>query len=268
MSLSLAASRKKPATRLPRWRRWLIVVCLLGFLVFFFPVFGRIVNIANLSAMAGFLLLAAVFRWWPGFLALLKRFWSRPWSRVLLLLCGAAILSVTLLLAVLCGRVVSRLHAAPDRPCATVIVLGCQVRGTTPSLLLRYRIQTAADYLTDHPEAVAILSGGQGSDENISEAECMYRSLTRMGIDPARLYREDTSTVTLENIRNSMALMEREGLQAPAVIVTNNFHICRALEMAEDLGLPAQGLAARSNWYSLPTYVLREALALVQYGLS
>ena len=86
MSLSHAASRKKPATRLPRWQRWLILVCLLGFLVFFFPVFGRIVNIANLSAMAGFLLLAAVFRWWPGFLALLKRFWSRPWSRVLLLL--------------------------------------------------------------------------------------------------------------------------------------------------------------------------------------
>lgn len=268
MSSARAVSKKAPASGIPRWRRWLILICLLGFLVFFFPVFGHIVNLANLAAMAGFLTLAAVFRWWPAFLTLLQRLWSRRWTRAPLLLCGAVILSVSLLLAALCGKVLFRMGAVPENPCPTVIVLGCQVRGEAPSLLLYKRIQTAERYLTEHPEAVAILSGGQGSGERITEAECMYRSLTRMGVDPARLFCEDTSRNTAENLRNSMSLMEREGLQTPVVIVSNNFHICRALEIAEDLDLPAEGLAAPSVWYSLPTYVLREALALVQYGLS
>ena len=61
--------------------------------------------------------------------------------------------------------------------------------------------------------------------------------------------------------------MEREGLTGPAVIVSNDFHIFRALKMAEDVGLDAQGLAARSMWYSRPTYVLREALAMVKYAV-
>ena len=96
----------------------------------------------------------------------------------------------------------------------------------------------------------------------------MYQGLTARGIDPARLRLEDASSVTLENLRFSMELMEREGLEGPVALISNDFHLYRALTMAEDLGLEAQGLAARSNWYSRPTYILREALALVKYALT
>lgn len=252
---------------LPRWRKLLLALCLLGFLIFLFPVFAGILNLANLAAMGGFLLLAAVFRWWPGFLRGLAWLWARTWGRVLLLCSGLGLLALALLLLVLCGLVLSGLRAKPREPCPTVIVLGCQVRGRAPSLLLRYRIEAAAAYLEAEPGAVAILSGGLGSGEEISEAQCMYETLTARGIDPARLYLEDQSHVTLENLRNSRELMDREGLEGPALIVSNDFHVYRALKMAADLGLEAQGLAARSNWYSRPTYVLREALAMVKYLL-
>ena len=260
-------AEKKTGAGLPRWRRWAIVLCLLGFVIFFLPVFGGIVNLANAAAMGAFLALAAVFRWWPQFLGILHRIWTKRLGRVLLIVTGLALASLLILMLVLCCEVTACLREKPEEPCPTVIVLGCQVRDTTPSLLLGYRIQAAADYLEENPEAVAILSGGQGDGEGISEAECMHRALVARGIDPLRLYKEEDSTVTLENLQNSMALMEREGLRGPAVVVSNDFHIFRALKMAGDIGLDARGLAARSLWFSRPTYILREALALIKYAV-
>jgi hypothetical protein len=61
----------------------------------------------------------------------------------------------------------------PNMACQYVIVLGCGVNGTEPSLSLRYRIDAACEYLTAHPDAVAVLSGGQGPDEDMTEAACM-----------------------------------------------------------------------------------------------
>ena len=265
MSGARASSKPKKSPRLPRWRLALLLLSLLGFTLFLLPTFGGILNIANLAAMGGFLLLAAVFLWWPAVLRLLKWFWSRRWGRILLTVSGLGLLALTALLLVLCCEITAKLRAVPEEPCPTVVVLGCQVRGSAPSLLLYYRIEAAADYLREHPEAVAVLSGGQGSGENISEAACMYNSLVGRGIDPARLYLEDRSTTTQENLRFSKELMEREGLSGPVAVVSNDFHIFRALRMARDQGLSAQGLAARSNWYSRPTYILREALAMIYY---
>ena len=265
---SPARPAKGEKTRLPRWRRILILLCLFGFWAFSCPLFGGILNVANVAAMSGFLLLALIFLRWPGFVRLLGRLWSRPWGRVLVLVVGIGGTGLVLTLAVLFCLVATRLWAVPKDPCPTVIVLGCQVKGQTPSLLLRFRIDAAADYLTAHPESVAIVSGGMGSGENITEAACMYQALTDRGIDPSRLYLEDQSRNTLENLQFSKALMEREGLRGPVAVVSNDFHIYRALKMAEDQDLPAQGLAARSNWYSRPTYMLREAMALVQYAFT
>ncbi|MBR6376811.1 MAG: YdcF family protein [Oscillospiraceae bacterium] len=254
--------------RRPKWRVILTCLALGQFTVFFLPVFGGILNIANVGAMGGSLLEAGVFWWWPGFLRLLGRLWRRTWGKLLLLGSGLGLLLLGSLTLVFCWKVCSALKAAPEAECPTVIVLGCQVRGTRPSLLLAYRIQTAGDYLEAHPQAVAVLSGGQGWDEGISEAECMYRELTRRGIDPARLYREDQSTSTRENLAFSRTLMEREGLTGPTAVVSNDFHVYRAVQMAQDQGLEAHGLAAPCSWYSRPTYILREALALTAYFLA
>lgn len=262
---SAKGSEAKP--RRPKWRVILTCLALGQFTAFFLPVFGGILNVVNAGVMGGSLLEAGIFWWWPGFLRLLGRLWRKTWGKLLLLGSGLGLLLLGSLTLVFCWKVCSALKAAPEAECPTVIVLGCQVRGTRPSLLLAYRIQTAGDYLDAHPQAVAVLSGGQGWDEGISEAECMYRELTRRGIDPARLYREDQSTSTWENLAFSRALMDREGLRGPAAVVSNDFHVYRAVQMAEDQGLEARGLAAPCSWYSRPTYILREALALLAYHM-
>ena len=77
-----------------------------------------------------------------------------------------------------------------------LIVLGAAVHGDTPSLSLVERLRAAKDYLDAHPNTVAIVSGGQGSGENMSEAQAMYDWLCKSGIDPDRIIKEDKAVST------------------------------------------------------------------------
>ena len=153
-------------------------------------------------------------------------------------------------------------ESASGRP-PVVIVLGCQVRDGHASTLLQARIDTAYDYLSAHPECSCILSGGQGPDEVISEAQCMYDSLVSLGISPERLYIEDKSTTTRQNLKFCKEIMERENLGDTAVIITNSWHEFRAQMIARDLDLPCGGVGAPTAWWLLPANYLRELLAIV-----
>ena len=137
-----------------------------------------------------------------------------------------------------------------------IIVLGAKVNGTVPSGSLRNRIQVGIEYLEANPGTTAILSGGQGPDEGISEAQCMYDYMTAAGIDPARLIMEDQSTDTSENLRFSRELIP-EG--ASIGLVTNNFHIFRAMALAKGLGWEdIRGIPVATTLLSLPHYLMRE----------
>lgn len=259
---------KKLLKVIPLWRLVFLILALLGFWMFLYPVIGGFVDLSNLSGMAGCLAFACVMIFWRPFVGLIRWFWRRLWGKILLLLTGVGLLAALVLLIVLCCLVLSGLRTKPDRDCKVVIVLGCQVRGETPSLHLSYRIHAAADYLKAHPDAVAILSGGKGPGEDITEAECMRRELVKRGIPNQRLYLEDQSSTTRENLLFSRELMEREGLSGSVMIISNSFHMYRILQMAEDLDFPVEGLAAKSRLATLPVYVFREALALIKYGLT
>ena len=142
-----------------------------------------------------------------------------------------------------------------------IVVLGARVNGREPSGALRNRIYAAADYLEANPDAIAVLSGGQGSDEEISEAQCMYENLTAMGIDPERLIMEDNSTDTSENMRFSRELIP-EGAQNIG-IVTNNFHIFRSLAIARAEGLEnISGVPVPTSLLSYPHYMMREFIGV------
>ena len=145
----------------------------------------------------------------------------------------------------------------PDRE-TTVIVLGCKVNSTGPSLMLQSRIDAAYEFLKDNPNAKCIVSGGQGDDEHISEAKCMYDELVKMGIEKDRIYMEDKSSTTRENIAFSKKIIEKEGLCKDITIVTNDFHQYRASVIAKDQNLESYNVPADTPIYMFPSYFLRE----------
>lgn len=115
----------------------------------------------------------------------------------------------------------------------------------------------------EHPDSVCILSGGQGSDEIISEAECMYRYLTEKGIDPDRLYQEDRSASTRENLAFSREIIEAEHLNPHIAIATSEFHEYRAGKIAESLGLDHSAVPGRTPGYLFAAYYVRELYGIL-----
>ena len=158
-------------------------------------------------------------------------------------------------------------------PVDAVIVLGAGVNGETPSAALWSRIQAAADYLEKHPDVPVVLSGGQGSGEDISEAEAMRRVLwTNSEETNARYLLEDRSTNTAENFRYSKELLEEYGLDtgtAVIAVVTNDFHCFRAHMIAQKQGFGTViDVPAELPWWWLTAnYYLREAFAVVKTAL-
>ena len=177
-----------------------------------------------------------------------------------------ALLALCFVVLSITGGVIARSSSGAENPEADyLIVLGCQVRGTVPSRMLRQRIDAAADYLNACPDAVAIVSGGMGPGEDITEAECMYTCLTAAGISPDRILLEDQATSTSENLHFSLALMEKD---ASVAIVSNEFHLYRAGQMAETLGLSPALIPASTEYpILLASYTLREILAVWKFHL-
>lgn len=148
-----------------------------------------------------------------------------------------------------------------------VIVLGAQVKGEKPSRALRKRLDCAYRYAVENPGTKLILSGGQGGGEDITEAECMRRYLTESGLEPDRLLLEDRSTSTRENLEFCRRLYHPE--KARTGILSNNFHICRALILARDCGYTSvSGIPAHSDPWMQPHYIVREVFALSVYRFS
>ena len=150
------------------------------------------------------------------------------------------------------------------------IVMGAGVNGTVPSLTLRNRLETAHAWLLENPGGVAVLSGGQGPGEDMTEAQCMYDWLTERGIAPERLLLESEATSSYENIRYSLKLIEAHGGDpaGTVAIVSNDYHLCRIRLLGEALGCRPLGVAARTPHFTLyVNYAVREAFALWEIWL-
>jgi len=159
-------------------------------------------------------------------------------------------------------------HPKSIPSCDHIIVLGAGVRGTVPSMSLQERIDAAYSYLLANPNAIAVLSGGQGKGEFITEAACMYRELTNMGIDGSRLILEEASTSTMENLIFSLDVIEAHtGLRPRQIgIVSSQYHIFRACLFAQNLGLDPIGIPGKVSWFPLSlNYYPREVIAVWKY---
>lgn len=152
-----------------------------------------------------------------------------------------------------------------DREYDYIIVLGAAVHGDTPSLSLVERVRAARDYMKEHPDTVAIVSGGQGADENISEAEAMSAWLTENGIDKSRIILEDKATSTLENLEYSFDIIRSRGddPDESTAVVTSEYHIYRAKLLARSLDVSVGSVAAHTTYAPIMlNYFLREAFGV------
>lgn len=242
----------------------LVALAALGVWVFGQPVvIAGILNLGNLLGLAASVLLAVVGLAWSGVSRLVRALVRTRRGKVLVLPIAATAVLGALWAGVLSVLMVTDRGSPPDVP-VPVVLLGCRVDGEVPSEALQNRIDTAADYLLAHPSVPVVVSGGKGTDERISEAEAMRRGLVARGVAEDRILLEDRSTSTVENLTYSAQLLAANGLDASVVIVTEGYHLSRALSVADRVGLDADGLAAPSPGWLLPTSWVREWVALTR----
>lgn len=144
-----------------------------------------------------------------------------------------------------------------------IIVLGAQIRGERVTKSLAKRLDEAVGYLDENPNCMVIVSGGQGQGENITEAEAMKRYLINKNIDKSRIIKEDKSTSTKENLIFSYEMIEDK--EKSIGVVTNNFHVYRAVKLAKKIGIKnVSGLAADADNKLLLNYMVREFFAIIK----
>ncbi len=243
----------------------IILLCLLGLGFLWFalplPLYG-VLNVGNAAGMALCLAGGMLVLFRRPVLRFVETFWKGLPGKIVLIGVSLAFAAVLCVTAFLGEKMIRAAKSAPQGT-ETVVLLGCKVRGSAPGRMLTKRIAAAKDYLSEHPDAVCILSGGQGHDEEISEAQCMYNELTAAGIAPQRLYMEGRSTSTKENIAFSMAIIEEHGFSHDLAIVTDGFHQYRASVIASGYADNLSAIPSKTPLLLLPTYVLREFFGLI-----
>lgn len=147
-----------------------------------------------------------------------------------------------------------------------VIVLGARLYGDKPSPALLERLKVAKGYLSENKDVKVIVSGGQGIDEDISEAQAMKKYLVDNGIDKDRIIIEDKSTSTFENLQFSLEKIKGidDKENANVLIATNKYHIFRAKFLAKRLGMIPYGLPAKTPISIVVPQYIREYFAVIK----
>lgn len=244
-------------------RLLIIILSLLFMFLFILPfLLFKVLNIGNILGLGIgiFILFIGIFL--PAIITIITALFKKKSGKILII-CLSSILLIGFTIFSYAHYLMISKISTKNQQINTVIVLGCQVIGESPSIMLKERIDTCYKYLCNNPDAIVILSGGQGMDEGISEAECMYRALVKKGISQNRLIQENQSTSTKENLKFSKEIILNKKLSTEVIIITNDFHCYRAAHIAKKLGLQPKTYSAKTHWYLLPTFYLREICAII-----
>ncbi len=157
-------------------------------------------------------------------------------------------------------------NAASDMETEYLVILGAGLNGDTVSLALYNRLMTGIEYLEKYPDAKVVVSGGQGPNETITEAEAMRRFLVSRGIDENRIWLEDRSTSTMENFKFSKKVIEENSGKPVSEItfITNSFHILRSKLLASRNGLKAHAISCETPVQVIVQMYVREYFALIK----
>ena len=202
----------------------------------------------------------ALICWGIGGLILLLSY--LPWRWMRRLIAGVTLVGV-LCLCLIEIPIINASHGDSNTDAEYLIVLGAGVNGREPSLSLYHRLVAAETWLKEHPDSIAVLSGGQGPKEEISEAACMYQWLVDNGIAAERLYKEEASTTTRENLLFSKQLIEEQGLHPVIAIATSEYHEYRAGMIADALDITWAAVPGKTAIWLFPTYYVRELYGIL-----
>lgn len=147
-----------------------------------------------------------------------------------------------------------------DEPFDVIFVFGAGLVWDKISRSLKTRLDQAIEVHLKNPQAVMIVSGGQGKDEALPEAKAMYDYLVNQGMDASKIIQEDQSTSTYENLVYASRLYPLT--QAHVAFVSNHYHIYRIERMAKKLGIQGKGICASYHYYSVLVFYIREYFAI------
>ncbi len=147
-----------------------------------------------------------------------------------------------------------------------VVVLGAGIRGDKVTLPLKMRLDKAIQYHNENPEAVIVVTGGQGFQETVTEAYAMEKYLVEHGVEKEKIIKEEKATSTTENMEFSKELLDKYFEDNYAIVViTNNFHVFRGTSIAKKTGFnDVSHMHAGLQWYNLMPCYLRESLAVLK----
>lgn len=168
--------------------------------------------------------------------------------------------------AILSANIIGAAITQKDKKADAVFVLGAGLKGEKPTLVLLERLDYAFSYLSDNPDAIAIVSGGQGPGESITEAEAMQRYLVNNGIPADRIIKEEKATSTYENMIYSKRLYQNiyQKKLNSIMVITSDFHMMRSKMLAKRADLTAYGISSATPWYIYPNVFLREYFAFIK----
>ncbi len=244
-------------------RSILVIVGILCFIWFAIPLSLSVnLNIGNITGLgvSSLLILLGIFL--PLVQRMVHKWSSHPIKKWFYRVPIAIVCLILTLVVIESGLMIAAASKTPDEN-VTVVVLGCRVYGESPSLSMVERLDAAYEFLTKNEQTKCVLSGGKGTGENISEAECMYRYLVEKGIDAKRLYKEEQSTTTRENLLYAKEIIETEGLEETIAIATSEYHVYRAGMIAKALGMEYVSVPGQTAIWLFPTYYVRELYGIL-----
>lgn len=208
---------------------------------------------ANLLTMLFAVLLYLYLAVWPVIKGLEK---GRFGTRLYMLVSLSAVYVLALLAAYLLSAALNLFHLKKHRGADYIIVLGAGVIGTRVTPLLAARIDKGIELLHYNPDALLIMSGGQGPGEDIAEGEAMARYARQQGVCTEKIIVEAKSASTEENLLFSYKLMEKN--QPKVIVVTTAYHVFRALILARQQRMKCVGFGAKTKWYFTLNALIRE----------
>lgn len=247
--------------------RVLITLCAAVFLIWFIaPMFFGIKNIGNIAGIV--ISICFIFRFgFENFYFRIKNICAgHTFTKILLRIAQISASAFVAYAVIVSGFMVFAMLSKPAEN-ATAVVLGAEVKPWGPSVLLRQRINAAEKYMTENPGTDAVVTGGKGENEVMSEGQCMFEEMVKDGIKPDRIYIENQASNTNQNMRFSMKIITENKLNRNIAVVSDSYHQLRARIIAKKISPESKvGAINTNNNYigisAYPAYFVREWIAV------